>query len=408
MAGDIDHGSRAHALLSASGASRWLNCTPSPRLEESFEEKTSPFAEEGTLAHEFAEINLQLQLKIISKRKYNILAKPLKAHEFYSEEMEEYVQDHVDYVKQQFTAAKRKTQGAILSIEEKIDLTYYIEDGFGTNDDVIIADNVLEVIDLKYGKGVRVDAKENSQLMLYGLGALRHHELSFDIDTVRLTVTQPRLNSISTWEISVEDLKAWGETVVKPKAIEAYAGDGKQAAGDWCRFCKAKPKCKALAAFSLEAVKRDFADDLECKVEDPKLLTDDELIKIFKVGSQIKTWLESLSSYVYEEAINGKKWPEHKLVHGRSVRKWTDAEKVKTILLENKYELDKITSAPKLLGIGKIEKLVTKKKFGILLGKVVEKPEGKPTLVHETDKRQEIIDNSVEDDFGKDDPDDLS
>ena len=385
-----------------------MNCTPSPRLEEDFEEKTSPFAEGGTLAHEFAEINLQLQLKIITKRKYNSLAKPLKAHKFYSEEMEEYVQEHVDYVIQQFTEAKRKTQGAILSIEEKIDLTHYIEDGFGTNDDVIIADGVLEVIDLKYGKGVRVEAKENSQLKLYGLGALRHHELSFDIHTVKLTVTQPRLNSISTWSISVEDLKAWGEEVVKPKAIEAYAGEGEQAAGDWCRFCKAKPKCKALATFSLEAVKRDF-ETLDCEVEDPKLLTDDELIRIFKAGSQIKTWLESLSSYVFEEALNGKKWPEHKLVAGRSVRKWTDASKVQEILLENKYVLDDITSAPKLLGIGKIEKLVTKKKFNILLGKVVEKPEGKPTLVHQTDKRPEINSGSdFDDDFGKDEPDDLS
>lgn len=405
---NIDHSSRKHALLSASGASRWLNCTPSPRLEESFENKSSPYAAEGTLAHEFAEINLKLQLKLITKAAYNKLAKPLKVDEFYSEEMEEHVQKHVDYVIQQFTEAKRKTKDAILSIEEKIDLTHFIKDGFGTNDDVIIADGVLEVIDLKYGKGVRVSAEDNAQLKLYGLGALRAHELMYDIHTIRLTVTQPRLDSISTWELSTEELNTWGEAVVKPQAIKAYVGDGEQTPGDWCRFCKAKAKCKEFAVTNLELVKRDFANDLECEVEDSKLLTDDELIQIYKVLPQIQHWINGVSSYILDEALKGKKWAGHKLVEGRSNRKWSDEGKVKDILLANKYKEEDFTSDPKLLGIGKIEKLVTKPKFNLLLGEVVIKPEGKPTLVDKADKRPEFGVNKAQDDFGKEDLNDLS
>ena len=381
MAKKVDHGARKHALLSASGASRWINCTPSPRLEENFADNTTSYAAEGTLAHEFAELGLRLAIKQISKKEYNASVSQFLKNPLYSDEMEDEVQKHIDYVLQQFTEAKRLTKDALLLIEEKVDLTYFIEDGFGTCDDVIIADGTMEVIDLKYGKGVRVSAEDNSQLKLYALGALRAHELMYDIHTVRMTIVQPRLDSISSWEMSAKDLNAWGEDIVKPKAELAYAGEGEQIPGEWCRFCKAKARCKALANQSMEIAKHEFAD--------PMLLTDEELIEAYKIAPQIQDWINGISEYLLTEAINGKKWPEYKLVEGRSNRQWIDTEKVEEKLKENNFkESDFLVS--KLAGITAIEKLVGKSNFGPLLNDLVVKPQGKPTLVPESDKRPEF------------------
>lgn len=383
----IDHSARAHALLSASGASRWINCTPSPRLEENFEEKNSSFAEEGTLAHEFAELNLKKQLKLITPKVHKTLTAPFLENEYYSPEMETEVQKHVDYVIQQFTAAKRVTKDAQLLIEEKVDFSHLVEEGFGTCDDVIIADGVLEVIDLKYGKGVQVSAENNAQLKLYGLGALRATELMYDIHTVRLTIVQPRLDSISSWELSAEDLQAWGEEVVKPKAELAYAGQGEQVAGDWCRFCKAKVKCRALADLSMEVAKHEFAD--------PSLLSDSELLEAFKKSDLVSGWLSAVAEYIFQTALEGKKWEGYKLVEGRSVRTWKDEEEIKERLRLDYDPADFINE--KLAGIGQIEKLVGKTNFTTLLGDLIIKPAGKPTLAPEGDKRPELA--QAKDDF---------
>lgn len=377
----IDHSSRKHAVLSASGASRWLNCTVSPRLEEGFESKDSPFAAEGTLAHEFAELNLKLQLGLIEETEYLGLVAPFKESEYYSEEMEEEVQKHVDYVIEQLTEARRITPDAKLLIEEKVDLTFFIEDGFGTCDVVIIADGVLEVIDLKFGKGVRVKSEDNSQLKLYGLGALRAFELAYDIHTVRLSVTQPRLDSISSWEMPAATLNSWGDEVVKPKAALAYAGGGEQVPGDWCRFCKAKPRCKALADQNLAVLKHEFRD--------PLLLTDEELIDAYKISSQISDWISGISDFLLSEALKGKKWPEYKLVEGRSNRVIKDEAGVTGTLEDNLYTKEQFTNS-KLKGIGDLEKLLGKKRFEEILGAYVDKPAGKPTLAHESDKRPEM------------------
>ena len=387
----VDHSSRKHAILSASGASRWLNCTPSPKLEQQFENKSSQYADEGTLAHEFAELNLKKQLKIIDHKQHDELVFPFLGSLHYSEEMEEEVQKHIDYVIQQFTEAKRNTADALLLIEEKVDLTFVIENGFGTCDNIIISDGVLEVIDLKYGKGVRVSAKDNSQLKLYGLGALYATELMYAIHTVRLTVTQPRMDSISSWEISSEELKQWGEDTVKPKAEMATLGEGDQVAGDWCRFCRAKVRCKALADQNLEIAKLEFAD--------PKLLTDKQLIEVYKLSPQIQHWMNSISEYLFDEALKGKKWEEHKLVEGRSNRVWLSEDNVKIVLEQNEYDKNDYLSTPKLLGIGAIEKLVGKNDFMTLLGPNIVKPQGKPTLVHEDDKRPEMGLNQAKLDF---------
>jgi hypothetical protein len=388
---EVDHSQRAHALLSASGASRWLACTPSPRLEEGFENKSSSFAEEGTLAHEFAEINLKRVLSLISRKEWLNLTGTLFENSFYSKDMQDHVQKHVDYVIQQFTEAKRLTPDAVLLIEQKVDITHLIEEGFGTCDVIIIADGTLEVIDLKYGMGLRVSAENNSQLKLYGSGALEAYDMLYDIHTVRLTVTQPRLDSISSWDISAEDLRQWGEEVVKPKALEAYAGKGEQVTGDHCQFCKASARCKAQADLAAETAKADFAD--------AKLLTDEELVEIYKNIPNVSKWFKTIEQYMYDEAMAGKSWPEHKLVDGQSRRGWTDEDRALELLGDYKQ---KDVLNIKLKGIGDIEKLVGKKEFPTLLGEVVAFKKTAPSLVHESDKRPAMGNEEAKSDFAED------
>lgn len=390
--GKGDHKSRKHALLSASGASRWMNCTPSPRLEESFRETTSEFAEEGTLAHEIAEATLRQELGLINARSFSAKIRELRKSKFYTPEMDDEVRKHVDYVQEQFLAAKTQTKGAIILVEERVDLTEFIEDGFGTCDTNIIADGVLEVIDLKYGKGVRVKAENNAQLMLYGLGALMKYDLMYDIDTVKLTITQPRMDSISSWEIPKDELLRWGEEEVKSKAELAYEGAGEQITGSWCQFCKAKPRCKALEADALEMAKHDFADH--------SLLTDQEMVEIYGKASIIIDWLNGVSKYMLVEAINGKVWEGLKLVEGRSTRRWTDEEEVIEILKKLDYK-EKDYVNKKLAGIGQIEKLLGKADFPILMDRVIIKPKGAANLVEASDKRPPYIVATAADDFGE-------
>ena len=392
---EVNHSERAHALLSASGASRWLNCTPSPRLEEGFPNESSSFAEEGTLAHEFAELNLKRDLCLISEAQYLNLTSYLRGlNTFYSSEMEDFVQMHIDYVLEQFAEAKRKTPDAILLIEQKVDITHLIEQGFGTCDVIIIADGTLEVIDLKYGLGVRVSAEDNSQLKLYGSGALEAYDLMYDIHTVKLTITQPRMDSISSWEISAEDLRQWGEEVVKPKAQIAYAGEGEQVTGDWCRFCKASPRCKAQADKALELAKLDFAD--------PRLLTDAQLIEVYAQSPQVTKWLSAVTDYIFKEAMNDKKWEGYKLVDGQNRRGWTDEGKAASILYDKGFADDDFYNEPKLKGISDIEKLVGKKVFPALLGDVVSFKKTSPSLVPESDKRPALGIDQAKADFSDD------
>lgn len=374
-----NHNSRAHALLSASGASRWMACTPSARLEENFPAKSSSFAEEGTKAHELAELILQSG---------GALEDLEKAAE-YSVEMFDQVQKHVDYVLEQFNEAKRLTPDAVLLIEKRVSFEHLIENGFGTCDVIIIADGTMEVIDLKYGMGVRVEAEDNPQLKLYALGALEEYELLYDIHNVRLTITQPRLDSISSWEISTEDLTQWGEDVVKPKAEIAYRGEGELVVGKHCQFCKAAPTCRAQLDFVLETVKEDFTE--------PKLITPAELVDIYKKLPLIENWFKAVSTYMFDEALNGTKWEGLKLVEGQSRRSWTDEDEVIKILkpgYDETYYLNK-----KVKGIGDIEKLVGKKMFPELFDKVVVFKKTSPSLVLETDKRPAMGLDQLKEDF---------
>lgn len=393
---EVNHSERKHALLSASGSSRWMECTVSPRLEESFQNVESSYAREGTLAHEFAEINLKYQLKLITKKQYLELREPLEKEEFYSSEMEEEVQKHIDYVIAEFNAAKKKTKDAVLLIEEKIDLSYYIKEGFGTGDDIVIADGFLEIIDLKYGKGVRVSAIENKQGMLYALGVLREYEMMYDIHTIKITITQPRMDSISTWEISANDLRKFGEEQVKVKAELAFKGEGEQKPGDWCRFCKAKVNCRAIYNANLEVAKHEF--------KDPMLISDEEILDVYSKSKQITDWLSSVSSHVQSEALKGKKWSGLKLVEGRSNRIIIKHSEVIDLLIESGYSRDQIVNE-KIKGLGDLEKLLTKKKFTTVLGDYIIKPVGSPTLVPEEDKRPEFGVNKAQEDFNEDDDD---
>lgn len=389
--GSVEHSTRAHALLSASGASRWMNCTPSARLEEKFDESsTSTFAAEGTLAHEFGDVNLRFKNGEITKKTLNSELKKLRKDKNYTDEMEGEVDKYVEIVMEAFAVAKVRTPDAKLLIEERVDFSHLVEKGFGTGDVCIVADGFLDVIDLKYGKGVKVDADNNPQLMLYGSGALRNFEMMYDIHTVNLVIVQPRLDHVSEWKISTEKLIEWGEKEVKPKAAKAYQGKGVQKAGDHCKWCKVKAMCATLAAKNVKLAQHDF--------KDPHLLTESQVIEVYKQQPMLVDWVNSVAKYLLDEAVKGKKWPGFKLVEGRSNRKWTDEEKVKQALTDNLFD-EKDFTTTKLQGITSVEKLVGKSEFPTILGKLVIKPQGKPTLVPISDKRPAMGIEQAKEDF---------
>lgn len=376
----------AHAILSPSGASRWLACTPSARLEQQFSDKAGTAAAEGTLAHSLGELIIRYKTKQIIKTAYEKKLAEIKADKLYEPAMFDYAEDYAVYVLEQLSTAQAHTKDALLFIEEKIDLTDYIPEGFGTGDAAVIADGVLDFTDLKYGKGVPVSAVDNKQMMLYGLGMLKKFDFLYDIHTVRMTIYQPRLDSISTFEISATDLKHWAETELKPKAELAFKGEGEFAPGVNCRFCKAAGSCKANAEFNLQLAKHDFAD--------PKLLTDEEVSAILDREDLFTKWLTAVKDNALFEAVtNGKKWPNYKLVEGRSNRIYVDEEKVAETLKAKGLAEDKIYTK-KLVGITAMEKELTKPVFNDLLGSLVIKPAGKAALVPATDKRPEL--NSVD------------
>lgn len=376
---EVNHTERKHALLSASGADRWLNCTPSARLEEKFDASAqSIYAAEGTLAHEFGDVNLRFLNGEISKSVLEKELKKLRASELFTIDMESEVDKYVQLVMEFYNVAKSKTKDAVLLVEERFDFSHLVEQGFGTGDASIIADGVLDIIDLKYGKGVVVSASRNSQLMLYASGALRAFELLYDIHTIRMTIVQPRLDHVSSWEISSQELIEWGERIVKPKALKAYSGQGVQKAGDWCKWCKVKAMCATLAAKNVKLAQHEFRD--------PHLLTESQLIDVYKQQPMLVDWVNAVADYLLKTAISGKKWPGYKLVEGRSNRKWLDESKVEAVLEKEGYDEDEFLKK-KLAGLTEVEKLVGKSNFNSLLGPYIVKPPGSPTLVPESDKR---------------------
>lgn len=371
----------SHALLSPSGAERWLNCTPSVRLEQQFPDNAGQAAAEGTLAHTLGELLLRKELKLIKKYQFEKQLAEIKANELYDNSMLDHCDDYCAFVMERYYDAQARTKDAMIFLEQKIDLTEYMPEGFGTTDANIIADHILDVVDLKYGKGVPVSADNNKQMMVYALGALHAFDIMFDIQIVRMTIYQPRIDNISTWEMSVKDLREWAEKELKPRAKLAFDGAGDFNPGKHCRFCKARGACKANAEFNLELAKYEF--------KDTALLKDEEISDILDRVKLFENWINGVEAYALDQAINhGKKWPGYKVVEGRSNRKYSNEEKVAEVLTGKGYKENTIYEKS-LLGIGKMEKALGKDVFNSLLSPLIIKPAGKPALAPLSDKRAE-------------------
>lgn len=369
-----------HTLLSPSSSHRWLNCTPSPRLEEQFPNNDTTAAAEGTAAHALCEHKLKKALKMRSKRPVS---------EYDSDEMEQCSDGYVEYVLEKLTEAKKLCSDPLVLIEQHLDFSKYVTDGFGTGDCLIIADDTIHIIDFKYGQGVVVDATDNPQMKLYALGALEMYAGIYDIKQIALTIYQPRRNHISEWEISVDDLLEWAYTELKVKAELAYNGEGDYCAGEWCTFCRAAVKCRARAEAKLQLAQYEFAQ--------PPLLSDEEIEDILGKLDDLTAWAKDIKEYAEDAAINhGKKWTGFKVVEGRSVRKYTDEDAVAEVAKLHGY---KDIFKQSLITITEMEKLLGKREFNEILGDLVYKPPGKPTLVPESDKRPAINTTTATDEF---------
>lgn len=391
-----DHHERSHALLSPSGAHRWLNCTPSARLEEKMPPKpTSVYAEEGTLAHELAELFIcHDTLGTLSDDEFSDKYEIIMSNKLFNEEMLDMVPIYTDYCTEEYKAAKASNPSAEMFIESKLDISEYVPESFGSADCTIVNDSVMEVVDLKYGKGIPVSAEWNVQEMLYALGMLAKFDMLYDIETVKLTIVQPRLNNISSWSISVKDLMEWATNELKPKAKMAFNGEGELSSGGWCRFCAVKNRCKALYDKQLELAKYDFAS--------PELLTDEQIADVLSRIPQLVEWADSVKAYALDLAVNeNKHWPGFKVVEGVSRRKWIDNEdKICNVIYEkfpNATEDDLFDM--KLKPITSIEKQFGKKAVAEALSDVIIKPAGKPTLVSEDDKRPALGTEDAINDF---------
>lgn len=371
-----------HSRIPPSAAKQILNCPPSLKTGEQFKDEESPYAAEGSAGHALAEHLIKKYLKIRTKRPVS---------EYYTDELMEAVDEYVAYVTEQIEEAKRSCRDPVLNVEQRVDLSWYVEECFGTADMVIVTDTKVHVIDLKLGKGVEVSAEENYQLMIYGLGVLVIAEILFDIETVELTIVQPRISNFSTWEISVEDLKHWAEEEFVPKAKMALLGEGEFHAGEWCRFCKARFQCRARAEEYLKIAQMEFRD--------PPLLSDAEMAEVLLKADGLKKWVEEVYTYAQNEAVNNHRtWPGFKLVMGKTNRKYTDEEQVAEAAKSAGYaDVFKET----LIGITEMERLMGKKKFNEILGELVYKPQGKVTLVPESDKREPVNFDTANDDFAE-------
>lgn len=368
-----------HARLGPSAAHRWINCPGSVALSEKCPApKSSTYAEEGTVAHSLAELKLRKYLGELRGAAYTPKLKKIQSSEYYNNEMEEATDFYVDAVLERLAAAGSDAE---LLVEQQFSLDKWVPESFGTSDAVVIGGNAIEVIDLKYGKGVRVDATSNPQLRLYGLGAAELFGDLYDFENVRETIIQPRLDHVSTEEIALDDLRAWATEIVAPAARLAMDGAEIWNAGEWCRFCPAKAVCRARAETNLELAKHEF--------KAPPLLTDEEIGEILKKAEELEKWVADVAAYALDQALAGKHFDGWKLVEGRSVRKYADDIKVAETLKAAGFD-EAMLYERKLYGITAMEKIVGKKKLTETLGELIVKPAGRPTLVPESDKREAI------------------
>lgn len=379
----MNHKKRKHALLSASSAHRWLLCTPSARLEEQFPDTDSETAQEGTLAHELAEIRARNYVNPgdISKRKLNSVIKKLKENALWQDEMMVHTDDYLDYIKN--TAVGLPSMPSF-RIEHEVDFHSYVPEGFGTADLILIQGELLQVIDFKYGKGVPVSAEENPQMMLYALGAYEAYRMLYPVKQIKLSIVQPRIDNISEWECSLQELLAFGN-YVKERAALAFEGKGDFCPGEkQCRFCRAKSRCRARAE---ENVRLAFSPD---KGKLPPLITNEEAGRYLLQGEDVAKWLSDLEEYALKECLKGNEVPGWKAVEGRASRVWTDMDKAFEMLEKAGIAEEAVLYEKKPLTLAQVEKIVGKKNFQDAVGEYVVKKPGKPTLVHEEDKREAI------------------
>ena len=377
---DINHKERAHAKLSASGASRWATCPGSVQMEEGIPDKESVYAQEGTLAHEMSELKLKhyLDPNGFGKRKLNAAIKKLKENELYQAEMESYTDNYVDFIKEK---ALSFPSNPYIEIEKRVDFSRWVDGGFGTCDCVLIHGSTLSIIDLKYGKGVPVSAEQNEQLILYALGAYDAFNLIYNLDKIELNIVQPRINNFSTWEISLTELLLWGD-YFKVQAEKALGGNGELVpSAKACKFCKARDICTARAENNLSL-------ESEIKLK-PNEIPKDKLYEYISRGEDIAKWVADLKAYALDMCLKGEDVKGLKVVAGRTSRSWTNQDEAINKLIEGGIDeaiiYDKVP-----LTLAKLEKALGKQQFTTLVGDMVVTSEGKPTLVFENDKRPAI------------------
>lgn len=373
-----------HAFLSPYGSHRWLNCTPSAMLESEFPDGSSSAADEGTAAHTFCEHKLKKALRRRSKR-------PVSDYD--SDEMQEYTDSYVDYVLEQLEVAKQTCKDPMVLIEQKVDFSEYIPDGYGTADCIIVSDDTMQIIDFKYGLGVLVNAEQNTQLMCYSTGALNLFDSLYDIKGVTMHIFQPRRENVQSWTIPVDELKAWAENELKPKAQMALNGEGEYRPGEWCQFCKAAVRCRARAEEKLRLAQQEF------KMQ--PLLTDAEIEEVLTILPDLTKWADGILAYATDAAVNhGKEWNGFKVVEGRSVRKYKDEELVAQAAKDHGYT---DIYRQSLITMTEMQKLMGKKQFDQILGDLIVKPQGKPTLVPVTDKRPAMNVTNANNEFKQED-----
>ena len=367
-----------HAVLSASSSHRWMACPPSALLCAEIEDTESEFALQGTDAHSLCEHKVRL---IIGEPSDD----PTESLQYFDEEMSECTDSYAQYIAEEIQKSKELCPDPVVLVEQKLDFSEYVPDGFGTGDCVIVADSTLTIIDFKYGLGVLVEAENNPQMMLYALGALALFDGIYDIDKISMTIFQPRRENISVFCISKTDLLKWAEETLKPAAELASKGEGEFCAGPHCMFCKVKAACRKRAEYNLEVARYDF--------EMPASLEDSEIEIVLSRADQLVSWINDVKEYALTQALQGKQWSEWKVVEGRSVRKYTNEEAVINAVKEAGYD----PYEHSLLGITAMTKLLGKEKFSELLSDFIKKPQGKPTLVPVSDKRKAL--NTAAEDF---------
>lgn len=371
-----------HALLSPSSAEKWLHCTPSARLEENYPEESSVYAAEGTLAHEIAELKVRKKfIEPMSQKAFTTRMNKLKKHELYQEEMQEHTDTYVDYLTE---CAMRYKMKPDVDAEIRVDYDDWAPEGFGRCDCIMVGENTLRIIDFKYGKGVPVSAENNEQMRLYALGALQLHSMIYDIQTIRMSIVQPRLNSITESEMSAADLLKWADEVVRPAAALAFMGDGDFCPGPWCKskFCKARAQCRAYAESNLTA-----AEAFSAPQKPPSLLTNEEIGQALKRATPLLDWFKAAEDFALAQLLKGEEIPGWKAVEGRSIRVFTDADAAFAALQSAGFDESLLYKPREHITLSAAEKLAGKAQFQNLCSSFIDKPRGKPALAPEDDKR---------------------